>query len=185
MSDDQTPPEVQQPPASESAPQANVSEEYVISLSRKGQYVRFPVCPDEYYFRIDPPPLGDDTQGGTEIEMRDVKFGKDGQPDLEQSKFVWVTKGQTFVEKCMAQVTDFRLKVQEEDGTVRVRRFDTTNRGDNRINREVYEALRDVPECKFRTILNGAMDFVAGQTGPARRDFEELLAAEPRLLTTS
>ena len=164
-----------------------VSSSFRISLKREGQFVRFPISEDKYYFRVQAPPIGNDMgdDGGQTIEIADAKFTEDGDLDREHSTFRFRVKGEDFVAKCIAQVTDFCVPLTDEQGNPVERTFDAKNRGDNRNNREVFEFLPDVAECKFRTILNGAMDFVAGANGQARKDFEELLVAEPRYLGTS
>jgi len=164
-----------------------VSDSYRISLVRKGQFVRFPIWEDNYFFCVEAPPVGSDMGGGKEqsIEVTKAAFTEDGALDPAGSHFRFVVTAQAFVEKCMAQVTDFCVPLTDAAGNAIDRTYDAKNGGDNRNNREVYEYLRDIPECKFRTILNGAMDYVAGAGGQAQKDFEELFLADSRLLSTS
>ena len=162
----------------------DVSSSYVVSLSRKGQYLRFPeVWGDKFYFCIEAPPIGDGDGKGQDIAVSDFDMDAEGNPVLESATLHWKVTGADFVGKCVAQVTDFCVPLSPEDGGTR--NFDPKNRGDNRANRELYAALRDVEQCNIRTRLNGAMDFVAGSDGPARKDFEELLHEQPQLLTDS
>ena len=182
VEEQETQPELPQ----EAAPEQPVSEPYRISLTRKGQFVRFEVWPDEYFFCVQAPLIGsDDSATGQTIDIVNPVFDEDNKPDLAKSTLRWTLSGQNFVAKCVAQVTDFCIPLTTDKGDAVVRTYDAKNGGDNRNNREVYEFLPDVPECQFRSILNGAMDYVAGDTTSARKDFDELLREQPRLLTTS
>lgn len=165
-------------------PEDTVSDSFRFSLARKGQYVRFPVLPDEYYFRVDAPAAGAEVSD-LDMEVSEMPFDEDGTPDPKKGKWRWRVSPETFVDKCVAQVTDFCIPVEETDGRPGVRQYDAKNEGDNRANKDVYKIIRDTADCQFRTILNGAMDFVAGNTTPARKEFEELLQEQPQLLTTS
>jgi len=113
-----------------------------------------------------------------------------------------VAAGMAFVEKCVRQITAFRIPVKMRDhatGQVLQRDmvYNPANGGDNRENRRFYEFLADernrvtadtlTPEQKAligvdadrldvsaRDMVEGFLDTVQGRNTPAQKDFERL-----------
>ena len=164
--------------------ETTTGQEFIVALSGGPQKVRFPGFDPEYYFEIDDG--GDNLpEPEPEIELAEAVTDEEtGELDLKRSRLVMRVSGNQFVERCVAQVRDFRLPVSE-DGKVEIRTFSKNSQGDNKHNREIYRSLRDTDACKFRSILLGAMDRLAGRDTPFRESFEELFAEHPSLLSDS
>lgn len=93
-----------------------------------------------------------------------------------------ISAAKGFVAKCVYQIVDYSIPVQELDGRKRTRRWDSGNKGDNDANREVYAQLLQAP---FRDIIEGFLDMMAGRDTETQHDFEELKNVQPQLLSTS
>jgi len=112
--------------------------------------------------------------------------------------------GATYLEKCLVQITNFRIPVKEKQrssGGVEVvevtREYDSSQDGDNPANRNLYQYMADkrlvVPvemlsrgelaylggditrdKITIMELVDGFLDFVSGRTTEAAGEFEEL-----------
>ena len=131
-------------------------------------------------------PISWDTPGRTRRQR--------GQPQEEQLETITVRgsvgTARAFVMKCLRQITDFRLPVEERNGEVKIRKHDPRNNGDNRGNLEVYEhiltsvePLDILAERTFWDVVEGFLDSVAGRGGDVAEDFEDLKKELPQLVS--
>jgi len=78
-----------------------------------------------------------------------------------------VLPSQVFYARCLAQITDYCLPTEGDDGIIVDATRDPKNKGDNRANREVYAALYRSP---LRSIVSAWLVEVSG----VKQDVEDL-----------
>lgn len=157
-----------------------VSDDYVVTLGGRVQYLRFPDTPEKFFIAIRHAGAQEAELDDANLEIEGVVMDEDERPDFSRSKLRLKRAPQAFVHKCLAQIVDYCLPIRPRGGGEQeVWRYETTGDGDNRHNRQIYESL----EGPLKARIEGAMDRVAGRTSPARKDFEALLAEQPQLLS--
>ena len=164
------PPE--QPPPDDLTPQPEKSAEAIktfkfgMVMSRSEQTFHFPGLSDEYFFKAKAP----DAKGAKRIEGALVAYrGDENNPTKGVG---YLDPFETFLQKCLVQITGFALPQLDEAGGIvgKPRTFDPTRRGNNEANREAYEKLSpDTVEY-----MEGALDDIAGRGGELAEEYRRL-----------
>ncbi len=161
----------------------SAEREFLITMGGGRKTLRFPGMPEDCFFVIDD---GGDrmTEDGSELEVRELHYDENNEVDLKKSRFVMRTTGDQFVERCVAQIRDYRVQVMEDEEVV-TKSYSSANEGDNKINRSFYRIFTRDENKDVRVMLLGAMDRMAGRDTPFREEFNELFAEHPSLLSSS
>ena len=138
--------------------------------------------PEDCFFVVDDG--GDRLTEEQELIIKKLVRDEDGAPDLEKSEYAMRVDTEEFIDRCVAQVRDYRVMVNDE-GEMTVKTWSATNNGDNKVNRAFYRIFTREENGAARALLLGAMDRLAGRTTPFREEFDALFAEHPSLLSTS
>jgi len=161
----------------------DVSESYVVSMGVPTETLNIPDI-DGAFITAAHAGIHEDEIGAAAVPLS-MKRASDGK-EHEQIGGMTLTgnlaPAKGFVAKCIYQITDFSVRVEELNGQIRVRRWDSSKAGDNKANRELYVQLLQAP---FRNTIEGFLDMMAGRDTEAQKDFEELKKEQPQLLSTS
>jgi len=187
----------------QSEPKQDVSLDYLIVMERQPQTL-YPVAADKSIFvTAEHPGMAEDDITAAMLPISWETPGqargrgrKQAQSQEEQMETITVRgsigTARGFVEKCRRQITDFRLPVMEKEGKVKIRKYNSKNRGDNRSNREVYEhiltatqSLESLGERSFWDVVEGFLDSVAGRESDVAEDFDDLKKELPQLVSNT
>lgn len=162
----------------------DVSESYVLSMRTPQATLNLSESdPSKHYITAKHPGVNEDDIWATAVPLS--MQAPAGQNRAEMGNVTVtgnVSAAKGFIAKCVYQIVDYAIGVEELDGTVKVRRWDSANGGDNGVNREVYTQFL---QAEHRDLVEGFLDMVAGRDTDAQRDFEELKKERPQLLNTS
>ena len=181
----------------QSDPKQDISPDYLIVMERRPQTL-YPVASNKSIFitAVHPGMAEDDITAA----MLPISWNAPGrtrgrkrnQPQEEETEVMMHSAARpayAFVEKCRYQITDFRLSI-EEDGKIKVRKYDSKNRGDNRSNREVYESIlwmtksiKSLGDMSWWDVVEGFLDSVAGRETDTAEDFDDLKKELPQLVS--
>ena len=187
------------PEEEQSVPKQDVSPDYLIVMERRPQTL-YPVASDRSIFitAVHPGLAEDDItsalMGVSWQTPGQSRRGERGQPQGEQLETITVHgsvgTARGFVEKCLRQITDFRLPVLEKKGVAGIRKHDPKNGGENRSNREIYEhmltatqPLKSLNDRSWWDVIEGFLDSVAGRGTEVAEDFDDLKKELPQLVS--
>ncbi|HOV50139.1 MAG TPA: hypothetical protein PLZ61_02205 [Candidatus Cryosericum sp.] len=179
-----------------------LSSSFVVSMLGGTETLIMPGGDKSYFIKARRADLEEEdriSNAGLRLQARDAKrIGGEAVLDT------LINPGASFMEKCLCQVKNFRVRVVREkviDGVSQTveedLEYDPKNGGDNRSNRELYTFLCDrrlqVPvemltggeraylgddetatTVPLMRIVDGFLDWVSGRTTAAAEDFEAL-----------
>ena len=108
------------------------------------------------------------------IRNKTMQFAMSGkkEADIEGSHITGnVCAAAAFVEKCICQITGFKIPAKNENGNIVDIEYNPASRGDNRENKRVYTTLLASP---FMQIVDGFLDTVAGRDTASSEMWNEL-----------
>lgn len=110
---------------------------------------------------------------GNRAERRAQKGSAPAAEDGAQEIVLDMDPEGAFVEKCVLQITDYKL--YEMRGGAKVARvYDPKRSGDNDHNRATYERMLRPEYAKFQELVEGYLDYCDGRDNDAAEDFAAL-----------
>ena len=179
-----------------------ISGSFVVAMFDEPQTMKWPGSDGEYFITAERAAIEDEDKIKNAGMKLAVKQNVKATGDITLG--ATMNPGATYLEKCVVQITNYRIPVKEKQRTGGgvevvevVKQYDASHNGDNPANRNLYKYMADrrleVPVAMLSqgdlaylggditrdtiTILelvDGFLDFVSGRTTDAAGEFEEL-----------